>query len=161
MLKRGGVIVELLDGWPADRIEAATSFLRARVPADVSTAKLQKEWVGELLVFREEDGELLATAFGGEHDFPIDLQEGAESSCALVVDQMQDGVIDRLGRPWPELLEATGTLVGVLDVAERDGIACWVLRGVPYCAVGQLGGAIPAAGHRLASGRGGRAGPAG
>jgi hypothetical protein len=153
-----GVIMELLlDGWAPDRIEAATSFLRERVLTDVATGQLRKEWQGELLVFRMEDGEILATAFGGEHDFPIELHDGAESACALVTDQMQDGVIDRLGRPWPELLDENGRFVGVLDVAEVGGIACWVLRGVPYCAVGQLAGAIPAAGHRLAT----RTGPGG
>jgi hypothetical protein len=148
-----GVIVEvLLDSWPPDRIEAATSFVRTRVLTDVSTAELEQQWVGELLVFRMEDGEVLATAFGGEHDFPIELHIGAEGACALTADQMQDGVIDRLGRPWPELVDTSGGFVGVLDIAQADGIACWVLRGVPYCAVGQLAGAIPAAGHRLANG---------
>lgn len=61
-------------------------------------------------------------------------------------------MVDRLHRPRPELLDADGGLVGVLDVGGAGGIACWVLRGVPYCAVGQLSAAIPAAGHRLAQG---------
>jgi hypothetical protein len=91
----------------------------------------------------------------------VHLDQGPETACALTADQMQDGVIDRLGRPWPELVGPDGNFLGVLDVAERDGIACWVLRGVPYCAVGQLAGAIPSAGHRVASGRGGSAGPDG
>lgn len=156
------MIVEfLLVGWSQDRIDAATSFVRGRVLADITTSGLEKQWVGELLVFRMEDGEVVGTAFGGEHDFPVHLDEGAETACFLTADQMQDGVIDRLNRPWPELLDPDGEFVGVLQLAEVGGVACWVLRGVPYCAVGQLAGAVPAAGHRLASGTGGSAGPAG
>jgi hypothetical protein len=147
------VIVEfLLSGWPQYRIDAATSFVRERVLVDIATSGLEQQWVGELLVFRMEDGEVVGTAFGGEHDFPVHLDQGAETACFLTADQMRDGVIDRLGRPWPELLDADGAFVGVLDVAEAGGIACWVLRGVPYCAVGQLAGAVPAAGHRLGVG---------
>jgi hypothetical protein len=141
-----------LSEWPRDRIDDATSFVRERVLVDIATSGLEKQWVGELLVFRMEDGEVVGTAFGGEHDFPVHLDQGAETACALTADQMQDGVIDRLGRPWPELLDVDAAFVGVLDVAHAGGIACWVLRGVPYCAVGQLAGAILAAGHRLANG---------
>jgi hypothetical protein len=140
----------LLSGWTADRVANATSFIRARVAADVRTSGLAVE--GELLAFRTEDGEVLATAFRGEHDFPIELHEGPESACALTADQIQDGVVDRLHRPWPELVDADGGFVGVLDVATAAGIACWVLRGVPFCAIGQLAGAVPAAGLRLGQG---------
>jgi hypothetical protein len=139
----------LLSGWPPERIEAATSFVHDRVCLDIATSGLQQVWIGDLLVFGMEDGEVIGTAFGGEHWFPVHLDEGAETACALTADQMQDGVIDRLGRPWPELLDPHGAFVGVLDVAKHDGIACWVLRGVPFCAVGQLAGAVPAAGYTL------------
>lgn len=137
-------------GWTDDRIREATSFISGRVIRDVATAGVVG--VGELLRFRMEDGEVLATAFGGEHDFPIELQVGVEEACALVADQIQDGVVDRLARPWPELVDADGHFVGVLDVGKPGGIACWTLRGMPFCAVGQLSAAIPAAGLRLAQG---------
>ena len=151
-----GLIVEfLLASWSPDQIDAATSFVHGRVVTDIATSGLTKQWVGELLVFRMEDGEVVGTAFGGEHDFPVHLDQGAETACYLTADQMQDGVIDRLARPWPELLDKDGAFAGVLEPAEVGGIACWVLRGVPYCAIGQLAGAVPAAGHRLASGTGG------
>lgn len=160
-------VASLLGGWTAERIEGATGFIRRRVLDDVATSGL--DWSGELLTFRMEDEEVLATAFGGEHDFPIELQIGVEGACALTIDQIQDGVIDRIGRPWPELLDADGAFVGVLDVAQPGGIASWVLRGVPFCAVGQLAGAVPAAGRTLrrpggsagVSGPGGRGGPGG
>lgn len=140
-------VAALLGGWTAGRIDDATGFIRRRVVTDVATSAL--EWDGELLAFRMEDEEVLATAFDGEHDFPIELHIGVEGSCALTIDQVQDGVMDRIGRPWPELLDPDGAFVGVLDVGTPGGIACWVLRGVPYCAVGQLAGAVSAAGHRL------------
>jgi hypothetical protein len=137
----------VLTGW-TDQVRDATSFIWGRVIGDVATAGLVG--VGDLLRFGIADGEVVATAFGGEHDFPIELQEGPEAACALVMDQLQDGVVDRLHRPWPELLDLDGAFVGVLDIGTPAGIACWVLRGVPFCAVGQLSAAIPAAGLRLA-----------
>jgi hypothetical protein len=148
----------LLDGWTDARIRDATSFIWGRVIGDVATAGLVG--VGELLRFRVEDGEVLATAFGGEDDFPIELHEGVESACAVTAGQLQDGVVDRLHRPWPELVDGEGRFVGVLEAGEADqtgGIACWALRGVPFCAVGQLSAAIPAAGLWLAQGAAGRA----
>jgi hypothetical protein len=129
------------------RVGSALDFLRGRVLLDVTTSGY--EWTGVPLAFRVQDGEVVASAFDGEHDFPVHLEDGAEVACESTMDQVQDGVIDRLGRPWPELLDADGAFVGVLDPGQADGIACWVLRGVPYCAVGQLAGAVPAAGHHL------------
>jgi hypothetical protein len=143
-------VQHLLDGWTVDRIRDATSFIWGRVLNDVATAGLVG--VGELLLFRVEDGEVIATAFGGEHWFPIHLADGPEAAVGLTMDELQDGVVDRLHRPWPELLDADGGFVGVLDVGQASGIACWVLRGVPFCAVGQLSAAIPAAGLRLGQG---------
>jgi hypothetical protein len=137
----------LLSDWTVEKVQQATWFIWRRTVGDVATAGLVG--VGELLNFRTEDGEIFASAFGGEDDFAIELHTGVESACALVAGQLQDGVIDRLGRPWPELLDADGAFVGVLEAATRSGIACWVLRGVPFCAVGQLAGAIPAAGYTL------------
>lgn len=128
----------------------ASWFLRGRILNDVATAGLVGS--GELLDFGHEDGELVATAFGWQAWFPVDLEDGVEAACRLVMDQIQDGVIDRLGRPWPELLDVDGRFVGVLDVGEAAGIACWSLRGVAFCAVGQLSAAVPAAGLRLAQG---------
>jgi hypothetical protein len=143
-----GVTVDFYFGeWPDPRTGAALAFVRDRVLADVGTSGLV--WPGALLTFRPEDGEVLATAFSGEHDFPIELQLGVETACSIVADQFQDGVIDRVGRPWPELIDAETRFVGVLDVGTPAGIACWVLRGVPFCAVGQLAAATAAAGYRI------------
>jgi hypothetical protein len=139
-----------LAGWTRERIQEATWFIWGRVIGDVATAGLVG--VGELLRFGTEEGEVVATAFGGQHWFPVHLEDGPEAACRLTMDQLQDGVVDRLHRPWPELLDDSGAFVGVLDVGEARGIACWVLRGVPFCAVGQLSAAIPAAGLRLAQG---------
>jgi hypothetical protein len=132
---------------PGARLRTTTEFVRQRVLDDVRTSRYQ--WTGEPLVFRIEDGELVGSAFGGESDFPVHVEDGAETACALTANEVQDGVIDRIGRPWPELLDAEDQFVGVLEIGTPGGIACWVLRGMPFCAVGQLVGAAPAAGYRV------------
>ena len=132
---------------PADNSDA-TWFIHGRVSGDVMTTGLLG--VGELLAFGHEQGEPVVWSFGYQSEVPYDLADGVEATCALVMDQVQDGVIDRLGRPWPELVDAGGTFVGVLEPAVASGLACWALRGVPFCAVGQLSAAVPANGFRLA-----------
>ena len=114
---------------------------------DVATAGLVG--VGELLHFGTGDGETVAWTFGFQSGVEVDDGDGVEAACTVVMDELQDGVMDRLGRPWPELVDADGGFVGVLEPRLVTGIACWVLRGVPFCAVGQLSAAIPAAGLGL------------
>jgi hypothetical protein len=140
-----GVTVELtLDGWPSEQVDAALFLIRTRVLADVATTGLEVE-----LAFRVEDGEVVASAFGGEHDLPVHLEDGVETACAWVASELQDGVADRLNRAWPELVDGDGMFVGVLEPTAAGGVAVWAVRGVAFCAVGQLAGAVPARGHRL------------
>jgi hypothetical protein len=128
--------------------QAALEFVRTRVAADAATAHPLD--ADELLRFDLEDGELISVAFDGESSFPLDLEDGVEATCRLVLDQVQDCVTGRQHRPWPELRHGDGRFVGVLDPGEQAGLACWLLRGVPFCAVGQLAGAVRAAGLRVA-----------
>ena len=104
---------------------------------------------GGLLPDGPGDGEAGAWADGVPSPGAGDDGDGVEAACTVVMDELQDGVMDRLGRPWPELVDADGGFVGVLEPRLVTGIACWVLRGVPFCAVGQLSAAIPAAGLGL------------
>jgi hypothetical protein len=137
--------VGLLTGWSDPQVEAAMQFIRRRVLDDlVSAIDLPAD---EVLALRLGGGEVLATVFHGEHDFPVELHEGVEEACALVAGQVQDDVIGRLGRAWPEVHSPGGDAVGVLEPAcEPIGLAHWALRGRPLCAVGQLTSAVAAAG---------------
>jgi hypothetical protein len=67
----------------------------------------------------------------------------------VVADQLQDNVIDQLARPWPELRDAAGRAVGVLEPRYGNGLAQWALRGDALCAVGHLTSAVGAAGFRI------------
>ena len=52
---------------------------------------------------------------------------------------VQDAVVDRTGRPWPQVVGEDGTTIGVLDVELlADGAAGWTLRGDDIGPVGQL-----------------------
>jgi hypothetical protein len=51
------------------------------------------------------------------HEFLAGFEHGLEAACANVMSGLQDGVVDSSGRPWPEILDAAGTSLGVLDVA--------------------------------------------
>jgi len=81
----------------------------------------------------------------GGHTFGVDPGK-VENATAHVMWQVQDDVIAELGRPWPELVEPSGTSVGVLTPAADSGVACWHLNARPWCAIGQLRGAAAAAG---------------
>lgn len=62
-----------------------------------------------------------------------------ESLVASIADQLQDDVIDNLGRGWPEVDGRP------LFASAESGVACWCLDGRPWCAVGQLSDALAAA----------------
>lgn len=69
----------------------------------------------------------------------IGLENGSEQGCLVVMSAVQDAVIDRTGRPWPEVLDKEGTTIGVLDVdLLPDGSAGWTLRGDRVGPVGRL-----------------------
>ncbi|MBI3687149.1 MAG: hypothetical protein HY241_07385 [Actinobacteria bacterium] len=97
-----------------------------------------------------EPGDVVATLLGGRHEFVARLDEGVEYACWVVADQLQDGVMDDLARPWPELEDSEGRIVGVLEPQfEPLMLAHWALRGAPFCAVGHLHDAVAAAGWRF------------
>lgn len=122
-------------------------FVRARVEPDAATAGPLDADV--LLRFDLDDGEPIGVVFDGESSFPLDA-DGVEAMCRRVMDEVQDCVTGRQHRPWPELCDGDGGFVGVLDPGERAGLACWLLRGEPFCAIGLLAGAVRAAGMSVA-----------
>lgn len=75
----------------------------------------------------------------GKHEFAGGFDAGLEAGCAHVMSVYQDEVVAMRGRPWPEISDRAGVLLGVLDVAVTPvGVAHWHLRGEPLCAVGHL-----------------------
>jgi hypothetical protein len=75
----------------------------------------------------------------GKHVFMAGFEHGLEAGCARVMSAVQDDVIGARGRPWPEVGDADGSLLGVPDVSDDPlGIAHWSLRGRPLRAVGHL-----------------------
>jgi hypothetical protein len=122
-------------------IAAMGDFVRKRLEADFQGMGLAQ------VEFRVEPSGDVTCVCGG-HEFLLPFDD-AESACAYAAYMLQDDVIDRLGRPWPELLDPGGKFIGVL-VAPADaggsGIAHWALRNDPFCAVGHLHQAVQAAG---------------
>jgi hypothetical protein len=153
------------NGWTAGRLAAATGFVAGRMAADFAdVAGLPSD---ELLALRDDPGwstdgqpppadsqsgpeDVIAVLLGGRHEFPAGLEDGVEYASYLIADRLQDGIIDDLGRPWPELRDAAGRSVGTLEPRYEHGLAHWALRGDPFCAVGQLTRAVPAAGLSIA-----------
>lgn len=90
--------------------------------------------------------DVIAILLGGRHEFPAGLENGVEYACYLIADRLQDGVVDDLGRPWPELRDGARRSLGVLEPRYLHGLAHWALREEPFCAVGQLLPAAAAAG---------------
>ncbi len=155
-------------GWSEERVAAAMDFIASRIRTDFEGVTGAP--VGDLLTLRIDptwanDGDwpadrrpgesprpddVIAVLFGGRHEFPVGLEIGVEYACYLVADRMQDNLVDELGRPWPELHGPTGRFAGVLEPRYERALACWALRGQPFCAVGQLAPAVPAAGFLIA-----------
>ena len=148
--------------WSPERLVAAIEFLTRRVEADFEeiTATLPGRplvmrpdlaWADDSRVPGTTPGpeDVIAVLFDGQHEFPAGLEDGVEYACFVVADRMQDDVIDMLGRPWPELFAPSGESMGVLDPRYAGGLALWTLRGEALCAIGQLVGAVAAAGLGL------------
>lgn len=136
------------------RFAAAVEFVVERVRADIGprsgpgsvvAVRLDPSWAGPAA---SGDGpeDLIASVFDGRHEFPLGLEDGVEYACWNLANQVQDDVVGELGRPWPELVDPSGTSIGVLEPALADGLAGWSLRGRAFCAVGQLTAAVGAAG---------------
>lgn len=71
--------------------------------------------------------------------FLVSSSAGVESAVQYVADQIQDVVIAHLFHAWPEVDGRP------LWPSADSGVACWCLDGKPWCAVGQLAGAVAAA----------------
>ncbi len=142
------------DRWTDDRIKAAGTFVIERLAADfegtglpVLELRIDPTWNGsdDAPPYPRPDDVIL---FCGGHEFPLQLQGGAEYACAYAAWMLQDDVTGEHRRPWPELTDADGRFVGVL-VPPADGsvgLAQWQLNGQPFCAVGHLHRACGAAG---------------
>ncbi|MBS2963525.1 hypothetical protein KGA66_10740 [Actinocrinis puniceicyclus] len=59
-----------------------------------------------------------------------------EAAVALLASTFQDDVIDERHGAWPEVNGKP------LWASADSGVACWYLDGKPWCAVGQLAGAL-------------------
>jgi hypothetical protein len=138
------------------QLAAAVAFVIERVRADVGpvggasvvAVRMDPAWAGpEAAGDGAED--LIASVFGGRHEFPLGLEDGVEYACWNLANQVQDDVVGELGRPWPELVDPLGETRGVLEPTLTDGLAVWAVRGRPFCAVGQLTAAVGAAGLSL------------
>jgi hypothetical protein len=138
------------------RLAAAVSFVVERVRADVGPAaglppasvvavRLDPSWADPAAA-GEGAEDLVATVFAGRHEFPLGLEDGVEYACWNLKNQVQDDVVGELGRPWPELVDLSGSTLGVLEPTLVGGLAGWALRGRAFCAVGQLTAAVAAAG---------------
>jgi hypothetical protein len=62
--------------------------------------------------------------------------DDAESATATLADKFQDDVIDDRHSVWPEVDGRP------LFTSADSGVACWCLDSRPWCAVGQLAGAL-------------------
>lgn len=67
---------------------------------------------------------------------PLDAPGGYEELTSVVAYHLQDAAMDELGRTWPEVGGRP------LFPSADSGVACWCLDGKPWCAVGQLSGAL-------------------
>jgi hypothetical protein len=65
--------------------------------------------------------------------------EMVEEAVALLASSFQDDVVDEQHRAWPEVNDRP------LWASAALGVACWCLDDRPWCAVGQLAGALAAA----------------
>src|SRR6266508_4949112 len=133
--------------WDRERIDAAVSFVRARLAADFAHTGLPGIEIRVDGGPRPEDVVLVC----GEHEFSICLENGAEVACADAAYVLQDGVLDLVGHLWPELLDADGDRLDVLMPSGGRGTAQWLLGKNPFCAVGHLREAVRAAGPTISS----------
>ena len=142
----------LVETWTEERIASATQFVAERISADFAETDLTIEfridphWSDVDVTSGPES----VVAVCGGHEFPLQLQGGTEHACWYAAYQMQDDVMGEHGRPWPELVDPSGSYVGVLSPSsEPPQIATWELAGRPFCAVGHLQRACVAAGLRI------------
>lgn len=72
----------------------------------------------------------------GGRSFPVSLREGLPSALVAVVSALQDEVMDRLNRPWPQVITPAVVLEPVLD---EEGVAVWASRDRSLrCSIGYL-----------------------
>ena len=65
--------------------------------------------------------------------------ESVDQTLCLAMDQIQDDVMDELGRPWPELVDDHDTFVSVLVPGLlAEGGAVWSDGRGHQCAIGEL-----------------------
>jgi len=116
-------------------MHARLSFILDRLNADFSTVGLGSVsvvdepgpgWVEGLTVF---DFRGHQTSANTEH---------AEDAAALLASTFQDDVVDERHGAWPEVDGKP------LWASVESGVACWHLDGKPWCAIGQLAGALAA-----------------
>jgi hypothetical protein len=153
--------------WTPQRIDAAAHMIVERITADFGEVTGHRP---DLVQFRNDPGwatdgvlppgrspgdparpeDVIVRLLGGRSEFPADLDEGGEHACWLVASRLQDDVIDALGRPWPELRDGEGSVLGIAEPQlEPVMLAHWAVRGDPLCAIGHLHMALGAAGLEL------------
>ena len=145
-----GIVMD--DIWTPERIARASAFVIERLAADFAHTPLPKielhldpGWTGTVST---QPGPQDVICVCGGHEFQAQLQGGVEQACVTIAWQLQDDVMDKLNRPWPELLDQHGNFVGV-PTPDAGPIAAWKLKDEPFCAVGHLHRAVDAAGLRI------------
>lgn len=110
--------------WAAQRVSADLA------PLGIPPLSLEQGPDGPMIVWElpEANGRFLVSS-----------SAGVESTVQYVADQIQDAVIAHLFHAWPEVGGRP------LWPSADSGVACWCLDGKPWCAVGQLAGALAAA----------------
>jgi hypothetical protein len=119
-------------------MHARVSFILARLNADFRLAGL-----GEITYVSDPEPGWAGPvwAFGGHRT--ASGYDDVESATASLASAFQDGVIDDRHGAWP-------TVDGrALFASAESGVACWCLDGKPWCAIGQLSGALEAASSTL------------
>ncbi len=116
-------------------MQARLTFLLDRLNADFAMADL-----GTVSVVKDPgegwDEGLTVFDFRG-HQTSANPDE-VEAAVALLASTFQDDVMDERHDAWPHVGGKP------LFASAESGVACWHLNGKPWCAVGQLAGALAA-----------------
>lgn len=107
------------------------SFILDRLNADFALADM-----GSITYVLNPDSGWAAPVWAFKGSETACAYDDVEGAIATLANVFQDDVIDSLPGIWPSV-----DGVALLASAE-SGVACWCLRGKPWCAVGQLAAAL-------------------
>lgn len=144
--------------WTEGEIRAACVWIAERLAADFEGTglpaiefRIDPAWRGAKRSSHAGPEDVILAC--GGHEFPLHLEGGLEQACGYAAYQLQDDVVGDARSPWPELIDGSGSFVGVLTPAGPPGLGRWELRGEPFCAIGHLHRAVQVAGLTIATSR--------